>query len=39
MNKKILFNDVWEFVKNSLEAKDSSALKFEPIDIHHDWLI
>ncbi|MDK2823698.1 MAG: beta-galactosidase [Clostridia bacterium] len=38
MNKKILFNDGWEFAKSSLEA-DSTTLKFEPIDIPHDWLI
>jgi beta-galactosidase len=39
MNKKILFNDGWEFAKSSLEAIDCSGLKFEPVDIPHDWLI
>jgi beta-galactosidase len=39
MNKKILFNDGWEFAKSSLEITDSSNLKFEPVDIPHDWLI
>lgn len=39
MNKKILFNDGWEFAKSNLETTDSDALKFEPVDIPHDWLI
>ncbi|MDN5316117.1 MAG: beta-galactosidase [Thermoanaerobacterium sp.] len=39
MNKKILFNDGWEFAKSSLEVADSTTLKFEPVDIPHDWLI
>lgn len=39
MNKKILFNDGWEFVKSNLEVTDSDNLKFESVDIPHDWLI
>ena len=39
MNKKILFNDGWEFAKSSLDVVDCSNLKFESIDIPHDWLI
>lgn len=39
MNKKILFNGGWEFVKSNLEVIESSTLKFESIDIPHDWLI
>ncbi|WP_420489930.1 glycoside hydrolase family 2 TIM barrel-domain containing protein [Neobacillus vireti] len=39
MNKKILFNDGWEFTKSGLDVTDSSGLTFEPIDLPHDWLI
>ncbi|KKI91550.1 glycoside hydrolase [Bacillus sp. SA1-12] len=39
MNKKILFNDGWEFAKSSLEVTDHTALPFKPVDIPHDWLI
>ncbi|OPJ59277.1 glycoside hydrolase family 2 TIM barrel-domain containing protein [Clostridium oryzae] len=39
MNKKVLFNDGWEFAKSSLEVTDSSSLTFEQVDIPHDWLI
>ncbi|WP_299090514.1 glycoside hydrolase family 2 TIM barrel-domain containing protein [uncultured Metabacillus sp.] len=39
MNKKILFNDGWEFAKSSLEETDYTALTFEAVDIPHDWLI
>lgn len=39
MNKKTLFNDGWEFAKSSLEVTDCVGLKFEPVDIPHDWLI
>jgi beta-galactosidase len=39
MNKKILFNDGWEFSKSGLEATDSTGLIFEPVDLPHDWLI
>ncbi|MFC0471359.1 glycoside hydrolase family 2 TIM barrel-domain containing protein [Halalkalibacter kiskunsagensis] len=39
MNKKILFNDGWDFAKSSLEVSDSSSLNFEPVDLPHDWLI
>ncbi|WP_248928634.1 glycoside hydrolase family 2 TIM barrel-domain containing protein [Paenibacillus hamazuiensis] len=39
MNKKILFNDGWEFAKSSLDVTDCAFLTFEPIDIPHDWLI
>lgn len=39
MNRKILFNDGWEFAKSSLEANSYDGLKFEPVDLPHDWLI
>ncbi|WP_251549781.1 glycoside hydrolase family 2 TIM barrel-domain containing protein [Neobacillus muris] len=39
MNKKILFNDGWEFAKSSLEMADYKNLKFGPVDLPHDWLI
>lgn len=39
MNSKTLFNDGWEFTKSDLAATTSDNLKFEPIDIPHDWLI
>lgn len=39
MNRKILFNDGWEFAKSSLDVSDYSTLEFEPVDIPHDWLI
>jgi beta-galactosidase len=39
MNKKMLFNDGWEFAKSSLEVTDYSGLNFEPVDLPHDWLI
>lgn len=39
MNKKILFNDGWEFAKSHLEVTDSSGLEFKPVDLPHDWLI
>ena len=39
MNRKILFNDGWEFAKSSLEEKNPNALVFTSIDIPHDWLI
>lgn len=39
MNNKILYNDGWEFAKGSLVDSSISSLKFEPVDIPHDWLI
>jgi beta-galactosidase len=39
MNKKNLFNNGWEFAKSNLEEVNVFDLKFEPIDIPHDWLI
>lgn len=39
MNKKILFNDKWEFFKGNLETKYNNRLCFEKVDIPHDWLI
>ena len=39
MNNKIPFNDGWEFAKSNLGVKDSNSLKFEQVDIPHDWLI
>lgn len=39
MNKKILFNNEWEFAKSDLKNVSSEELKFEAVDIPHDWLI
>lgn len=39
MNQKILFNDGWEFAKSGLDAENAESLKFEPVDLPHDWLI
>lgn len=39
MNKKTLFNEGWTFAKSSLDHTDSANLKFQPVDIPHDWLI
>ncbi|CAM3988226.1 DUF4982 domain-containing protein [Paenibacillus alkaliterrae] len=39
MNRKKLFNDGWEFAKSGLDAADSAGLRFEPVDLPHDWLI
>lgn len=39
MNKKIRFNDGWEFAKSSLEASGPEGLVFQPVDLPHDWLI
>ncbi|GJM69645.1 hypothetical protein HMSSN036_18610 [Paenibacillus macerans] len=39
MNKKIRFNDGWEFAKSGLETASPGELSFEPVDIPHDWLI
>ncbi|UFT98764.1 DUF4982 domain-containing protein [Radiobacillus kanasensis] len=39
MNKKVLFNDGWEFVKSVLEAANTKGLIFEQVDLPHDWLI
>ena len=39
MNNKVLFNNGWEFAKSSLEVTDCTDLKFDPVDIPHDWLI
>lgn len=39
MNQKTLFNDGWEFAKSSLETAEIETLKFECVDIPHDWLI
>lgn len=39
MNQKVLFNDGWEFAKSGLDVTDSTTLRFEPVDIAHDWLI
>ncbi len=39
MNKKILFNDGWEFAKSSLEVTEHSSLDFQQVDLPHDWLI
>lgn len=39
MNQKTLFNDGWEFAKSSLETTGIESLKFERVDLPHDWLI
>ena len=39
MNKKILFNDGWEFAKTGLDTLSYSGLLFEPVGLPHDWLI
>ncbi|WP_078395708.1 glycoside hydrolase family 2 TIM barrel-domain containing protein [Shouchella patagoniensis] len=39
MNKKVRFNDGWEFAKSVLEKDDYSDLLFEAVDIPHDWQI
>ncbi|MFX3634792.1 MAG: glycoside hydrolase family 2 TIM barrel-domain containing protein [Candidatus Pristimantibacillus sp.] len=39
MNRKVLFNDGWEFAKSNLNVTDYSGLLFEPVNIPHDWLI
>lgn len=39
MNKKILFNDGWEFAKSGLDVDSPDGLNFEPVDLPHDWLI
>ncbi|MFA9558510.1 glycoside hydrolase family 2 TIM barrel-domain containing protein [Evansella sp. AB-rgal1] len=39
LNKKVLFNDGWEFSKSSLGVSDHESLHFKPIDVPHDWLI
>ncbi|MDQ1003298.1 beta-galactosidase [Neobacillus niacini] len=39
MNKKVLYNDGWEFAKSSLENTSNTTLAFEPVDLPHDWLI
>ncbi|GAF64190.1 putative glycoside hydrolase [Bacillus sp. TS-2] len=39
MNQTRLFNEGWEFAKSSLEEVNTDSLKFESIEIPHDWLI
>lgn len=39
MNTKQLFNDGWEFAKSGLDFTDCAGLRFEPVDLPHDWLI
>ncbi|MEC0369650.1 sugar-binding domain-containing protein [Paenibacillus chibensis] len=39
MNRRVLFNDGWEFAKSSLNETDWTHLAFAPVDIPHDWLI
>ncbi|WP_010677918.1 glycoside hydrolase family 2 TIM barrel-domain containing protein [Bacillus timonensis] len=38
-NKKVLFNDGWEFAKSELGVTDCGHLQFQAVDIPHDWLI
>lgn len=39
MNRKILFNDGWEFAKSGLDVQSPEGLTFTPVDLPHDWLI
>ncbi|KYG26700.1 glycoside hydrolase family 2 TIM barrel-domain containing protein [Alkalihalobacillus trypoxylicola] len=39
MNQTRLFNEGWEFAKSALEEVNTDSLKFESIEIPHDWLI
>lgn len=39
MNRAVLFNDGWEFAKSGLDTDECSSLRFEPVDLPHDWLI
>ena len=39
MNRKILFNDGWEFAKSGLDENSPEELVFQPVDLPHDWLI
>lgn len=39
MNKKILFNDGWGFTKSTLQEININDLKFELVNMPHDWLI
>lgn len=39
VNKKLLFNDGWEFAKSDLELTDCINLEFKPVELPHDWLI
>jgi beta-galactosidase len=39
MNKKVLFNDGWEFAKSELGVTTTEGLNFKSVDIPHDWLI
>ncbi len=39
MNKKILFNDNWEFFKASIGEEYSGNFNWQRVDIPHDWLI
>ncbi|MCR5743087.1 MAG: DUF4982 domain-containing protein [Lachnospiraceae bacterium] len=39
MSEKRLLNDGWEFVKTPIDTPYSDDLKFERVDIPHDWLI
>ena len=39
MNKRILFNDNWEFFKASIGEEYSVDFNWQKVDIPHDWLI
>ena len=39
MNQKIRFNDGWEFAKSDLSVQNCGNLRFQPVDLPHDWLI
>lgn len=39
MNRKVRFNDGWEFAKSKLGLEKPVGLTFESVDIPHDWLI
>lgn len=39
MSTKKLFNDNWEFSKNTFGTEYADTLDFQSVDIPHDWLI
>lgn len=39
MNKKILFNDHWQFAKTDIEVEQVDKKLYEPVELPHDWLI
>ncbi|WP_309121225.1 glycoside hydrolase family 2 TIM barrel-domain containing protein [Paenibacillus sp.] len=39
MNTTEPFNDGWAFARSGLDVADPAGLRFEPVDLPHDWLI